>query len=139
VKSRLDRTSHTFPVQFHSLRDLLLLLTQSRIRALVKLLGGNPVEAQQFHTTTQSHWSSGSTVCFRLGGQQFASQRFASQWFASQWLASQQFTSQPFASQRFASQRFASRGCTNSQWNRVSPDSAVSLQNWLFITIDIYC
>jgi hypothetical protein len=36
---------------------------------------------------------------------------------------------QPFAS-RLGGQRFASRGCTNSQWNRVFPVSAVSLQHF---------
>jgi hypothetical protein len=30
--------------------------------------GGGPVEALQLHTTTQSHWSSGSTICFSSRG-----------------------------------------------------------------------
>ncbi len=37
-------------------------------RAPVKLLGGSHVEALQFHSNTQSHWSSGSTVCFLSRG-----------------------------------------------------------------------
>ncbi len=37
----------------------------------VKLLGGIPVEALQLHSNTQSHWSSGSTVCFPPMGQRF--------------------------------------------------------------------
>ncbi len=52
------------PVPFRSLQVLILLTTQWLVRALVKLLGGNPVEALQLHCNTQSHWSSWSTVCF---------------------------------------------------------------------------
>jgi hypothetical protein len=36
---------------------------------------------------------------------------------------------QPFAS-HLGGQQFTSRGCTNSQWNRVSPVSIVSLHWW---------
>ncbi len=58
---------HTLPsrVPFHSLQVLLLLATQGLVRAPVKLLGGSPVEALQFHCIhTQFHWSSGPPVCF---------------------------------------------------------------------------
>ncbi len=40
----------------------------TQVRALVKLLGWSPVEALQFQSTTQSHWSSGSTICFLSRG-----------------------------------------------------------------------
>ncbi len=62
---------HTLPspVPFHSMHALLLLATQWTVRALVKLLGGGgPIQALQFHSTTQSHWSSGSTVYFPSRG-----------------------------------------------------------------------
>ncbi len=59
-----------FP-RFHStpsLQVLLLLATQWPVRTPVKLLEWSPVEALQFHFNTQSHWSSGSTVCFPSRG-----------------------------------------------------------------------
>jgi hypothetical protein len=52
-----------FFVPFHSLQVLLLLATQWPVRAPVKLLGGRPVKSLQFYYNTQSHWSSGSTIC----------------------------------------------------------------------------
>ncbi len=55
VKSQL--WSHLVP--FHSLQVFLHLATQWLIRAPVKLLLGSPVEALQFHSNIQSHWSSG--------------------------------------------------------------------------------
>jgi hypothetical protein len=36
-------------------------------------LGGSPVETLQFHSSTQSHWSSGSTIASCPGSQRFAS------------------------------------------------------------------
>ncbi len=66
-KSSCDQTLPSL-VPFHSLQVLLLLTTQWPIKALVKLLGRSPVEALQFHTTSQSHWSSGSIVCFLFRG-----------------------------------------------------------------------
>ncbi len=57
------------PVSFHSSQVLFSLTTQLLVRAPVKLLGGSPVEALQFHSTTQSHpLSSGWTVCFPSRG-----------------------------------------------------------------------
>jgi hypothetical protein len=67
---RADSIAHHMPspVPFHSLQALLLLATQWPVRAPVKLLGGSPVEALQFHSNTQSHWSLGSTLCFPSRG-----------------------------------------------------------------------
>jgi hypothetical protein len=56
-------------VPFCSLQVLLLLQHSNRLNPPVKLLGGgggSPVEALQLHSNTQSHWSSGSTICFPL-------------------------------------------------------------------------
>ncbi len=67
---RADLIAHHMPspVPFHSLQALFLLATQWLVRALVKLLGGSPVGALQFHSKKQSHWSSGSIVCFPTQG-----------------------------------------------------------------------
>jgi hypothetical protein len=44
-------------------------------------LNDNIVEALQFYSNSQSHWSSGSTVCFPSRGQRFVSQGCTnSQW-----------------------------------------------------------
>ncbi len=53
-------------VSFCSLQVHLLPTAQWLVRAPVTLLeggGGSPVEVLQFHSNTQYHWSSGSTIC----------------------------------------------------------------------------
>ncbi len=67
VKASCDHTLPS-PVQFHSLQVILLIATQWPVRAPFKLLRGSPIEAPQFHSNTQSHWSSESTICFPPSG-----------------------------------------------------------------------
>jgi hypothetical protein len=52
-KASCDHTLPS-PVPFYSLQVLLLLATQWPVRGKVKLLGGSPVEALQFHSNTVS-------------------------------------------------------------------------------------
>jgi hypothetical protein len=39
------------------------------VKSSGQIAGGSPVEALHLHSNTQSHWSSGSTVCFPPRGQ----------------------------------------------------------------------
>ncbi len=57
-------------VPFCSLQVLLLLATQWPVKSPGQLLEGwgSPLEALQLHSNTQSHWSSRSTICIKLGG-----------------------------------------------------------------------
>ncbi len=67
-KATYDHTL-TSPVPFYSLQVFVLLATQWPVRASVKFQWGSPVEPLQYHSHTQSHWSSRSTVCFPPRGQ----------------------------------------------------------------------
>jgi hypothetical protein len=66
VKSRRNHTSYVFPCSIPILAGPPppSNTVTGQGPGLVIGGGGSPVEAQQLHSNTQSHWSSGSTVSF---------------------------------------------------------------------------
>ncbi len=73
VESRHDHTSHAFPGSIPLLAGPPPPRNTVTGQSPGQVAGGSP-EALQFHSNTQSHWSSGPTICFLPGG----GQRFAS-------------------------------------------------------------